>query len=158
MTPGAHQPKAVPDIGDVAPGGDGTAVEGHAAPRAEQRTAAGPDGGQDMGLVMGVAVGHRSSPVPCCPLRPAQVKVQRWKTIQEATNRVAKEAIEIEGTVHEVLPNATFRVQLENGHEVLAYLSGKMRQNYIRVLEGDRVKVELSPYDLTRGRVTYRYK
>jgi translation initiation factor IF-1 len=71
---------------------------------------------------------------------------------------LAKEAIEIEGTVTEVLPNATFRVELENGHEVLAYLSGKMRQNYIRVLEGDRVKVELSPYDLTRGRVTYRYK
>jgi len=72
--------------------------------------------------------------------------------------RVAKEAIEIEGTISEVLPNATFRVKLENGHEVLAYLSGKMRKNYIRVLEGDRVKVELSPYDLTRGRVTYRYK
>jgi translation initiation factor IF-1 len=72
--------------------------------------------------------------------------------------RVAKQAIEIEGIVTEVLPNATFRVELENGHEVLAYLSGKMRQHYIRVLEGDRVKVELSPYDLTRGRVTYRYK
>jgi translation initiation factor IF-1 len=71
---------------------------------------------------------------------------------------VAKEAIEIEGTVNEVLPNANFRVELENGHEVLAYLSGKMRQHYIRVLEGDRVKVELSPYDLSRGRVTYRYK
>ena len=72
--------------------------------------------------------------------------------------RLAKDAIEIEGTVTEVLPNATFRVKLENDHEVLAYLSGKMRQNYIRVLEGDRVKVEMSPYDLTRGRVTYRYK
>lgn len=72
--------------------------------------------------------------------------------------RVAKEAIEIEGIVNEVLPNARFRVELENGHEVLAYLSGKMRQHYIRVLEGDRVKVELSPYDLSKGRVTYRYK
>ena len=72
--------------------------------------------------------------------------------------RVAKEAIEIEGLISEVLPNARFRVELENGHEVLAYLSGKMRQHYIRVLEGDRVKVELSPYDLTKGRVTYRYK
>ena len=72
--------------------------------------------------------------------------------------RVAKEAIEIEGTVNEVLPNANFRVELENGHEVLAYLSGKMRKNYIRVLEGDRVKIEMSPYDLSRGRVTYRYK
>lgn len=71
---------------------------------------------------------------------------------------MSKEAIEIEGVVTEVLPNATFRVELENGIEVLAYLAGKMRQNYIRVLEGDRVKVELSPYDLTRGRVTYRYK
>lgn len=71
---------------------------------------------------------------------------------------MAKQAIEIEGTVIEVLPNATFRVRLENGHEVLAYLSGKMRQHYIRVLEGDRVKVELSPYDLTRGRVTFRYR
>ena len=71
---------------------------------------------------------------------------------------VAKDAIEIEGTITEVLPNATFRVKLENDHEVLAYLSGKMRKNYIRVLEGDRVKIELSPYDLTRGRVTYRYK
>lgn len=64
----------------------------------------------------------------------------------------------MEGKVREVLPNANFRVELENGHEVLAYLSGKMRQHYIRVLEGDRVKVELSPYDLSRGRVTYRYK
>jgi len=71
---------------------------------------------------------------------------------------VSNDAIEIEGTVKEVLPNATFRVQLENGHPVLTYLSGKMRQNYIRVLEGDRVKVELSPYDLSRGRITYRYK
>ncbi|HIN79233.1 MAG TPA: translation initiation factor IF-1 [Gemmatimonadetes bacterium] len=71
---------------------------------------------------------------------------------------MAKEAIEIEGTVSEVLPNTNFRVKLENGHEVLAYLSGKMRRHYIRVLEGDRVKCELSPYDLSRGRVTYRYK
>ena len=71
---------------------------------------------------------------------------------------MAKEAIEIEGLVSVVLPNARFRVELENGHEVLAYLSGKMRQHYIRVLEGDRVKVELSPYDLSKGRVTYRYK
>ena len=71
---------------------------------------------------------------------------------------MAKEVIEIEGLVSEVLPNARFRVELENGYEVLAYLSGKMRQHYIRVLEGDRVKVELSPYDLSKGRVTYRYK
>ena len=71
---------------------------------------------------------------------------------------MGKDAIEIEGTVTEVLPNATFRVELENGHDVLAYLSGKMRKNYIRVLEGDRVTVEMSPYDLSRGRITYRYK
>jgi translation initiation factor IF-1 len=69
-----------------------------------------------------------------------------------------EEAIELEGTVNEVLPNANFRVELENGHQILAYLSGKMRKHYIRVLEGDRVKVGLSPYDMTRGRVTYRYK
>jgi translation initiation factor IF-1 len=72
---------------------------------------------------------------------------------------VAKEeAIELEGVIHEVLPNATFRVELENDHEILAHLSGKMRKHYIRVLEGDRVKVEVSPYDLSRGRVTSRYK
>lgn len=71
---------------------------------------------------------------------------------------MSKASIEIEGTIVEVLPNTTFRVELENGHEVLAYLSGKMRKHYIRVLEGDRVTVELSPYDLTRGRVTYRFK
>jgi translation initiation factor IF-1 len=77
---------------------------------------------------------------------------------EEIPPRMGKDAIEVEGTVTEVLPNATFRVELENGHEVLAYLSGKMRKFYIRVLEGDRVKVEMSPYDLTRGRITYRYK
>ena len=71
---------------------------------------------------------------------------------------MAKDAIEVEGTVTEVLPNTNFRVKLENDHEILAYLSGKMRRFYIRVLEGDRVKVEMSPYDLSRGRVTYRYK
>ena len=62
------------------------------------------------------------------------------------------------GTVKEVLPNTTFRVELENGHKVLAYVSGKMRKHYIRILRGDRVAVDLSPYDLTRGRITYRYK
>ncbi len=71
---------------------------------------------------------------------------------------MSNDAIEVEGTVTEVLPNANFRVELENGHNILAYLSGKMRKFYIRVLEGDRVKVEMSPYDLTRGRITYRYK
>ena len=71
---------------------------------------------------------------------------------------MAKDAIEVEGIVTEVLPNTNFRVRLENDHEILAYLSGKMRRFYIRVLEGDRVKVEMSPYDLSRGRVTYRFK
>ena len=66
--------------------------------------------------------------------------------------------IEIEGAVVEALPNAMFRVELTNGHKVLAHISGKMRQNYIRILPEDRVVVELSPYDLTRGRITYRYK
>lgn len=69
-----------------------------------------------------------------------------------------KDAIEMEGTITEPLPNAMFRVQLDNGHEVLAHISGKMRMHYIRILKGDRVLVELSPYDLTRGRITYRYK
>jgi translation initiation factor IF-1 len=69
-----------------------------------------------------------------------------------------EEALEIDGTVQEALPNAMFRVELENGHEVLAHISGKMRKFYIRILPGDRVKVELSPYDLTRGRITYRMK
>ena len=69
-----------------------------------------------------------------------------------------EDAIEVEGKVLESLPNAMFRVQLENGHVVLAHISGKMRMNYIRILAGDRVKVELSPYDLTRGRITFRVK
>ena len=69
-----------------------------------------------------------------------------------------KDAIEVEGKVTEPLPNAMFRVELENGHNVLAHISGKMRMHYIRILPGDRVLVELSPYDLTRGRIIYRYK
>ena len=69
-----------------------------------------------------------------------------------------REAIEVEGTVSESLPNASFRVELANGHEVLAYVSGKIRLNFIRVLPGDKVLVELSPYDLARGRITYRFK
>jgi len=71
---------------------------------------------------------------------------------------VARDGIQMTGSIKEVLPNTTFRVELENGHEVLAYVSGKMRKHYIRILRGDRVSVELSPYDLTRGRITYRYK
>ncbi len=69
-----------------------------------------------------------------------------------------EEKIEMEGTVIEALPGTQFRVRLDTGHEILAYLSGKMRKHYIRILLGDRVRVELSPYDLTRGRITYRFK
>ena len=69
-----------------------------------------------------------------------------------------EEAISVEGTVIETLPNASFRVELENKHVVLAHVSGKMRMNFIRILPGDRVTVELSPYDLNRGRITYRFK
>ena len=69
-----------------------------------------------------------------------------------------EELIETEGTVIEALPNAMFRVELENGHRVLAHVSGKMRMNFIRILPGDKVKLELSPYDLTRGRITFRVK
>jgi translation initiation factor IF-1 len=72
---------------------------------------------------------------------------------------VAKEeALEVEGTVVEPLPNAMFRVELENGHRILAHISGKMRMHFIKILPGDKVTVELSPYDLTRGRITYRAK
>ena len=69
-----------------------------------------------------------------------------------------EEGIQVEGTVVEALPNATFRVELENGHRLLAHISGKMRMHFIKILPGDKVTVELSPYDLTRGRIVYRYK
>ncbi len=69
-----------------------------------------------------------------------------------------QDAIEVEGTVLEPLPNGMFRVELDNGHKVLAHVSGKIRMNFIRILAGDKVTVELSPYDLSRGRITYRYK
>jgi translation initiation factor IF-1 len=86
-----------------------------------------------------------------------------WTLLRER-RRVAEDmpkkdgVIEIEGTVVEALPNAMFRVELSNGHKVLAHISGKMRQHYIRILPEDRVVVELSPYDLSRGRIVYRYK
>jgi len=69
-----------------------------------------------------------------------------------------QESIQVEGTVLETLPNASFKVKLENGHEILAHISGKMRMNYIRILPGDKVLLELSTYDLNRGRITYRFK
>mgnify|MGYP000451147170 CR=1 FL=1 len=72
---------------------------------------------------------------------------------------MAKEdAIELEGTVLEALPNAMFKVELENGHTILAHISGKMRMHYIKILPGDKVKVEMTPYDLTKGRISFRYK
>ena|SRR5699024_66710 len=84
-----------------------------------------------------------------------------WKKDRDKKeeNIVAKDdMIEIEGTVVDTLPNAMFKVELENGHEILAHVSGKIRMNYIRILPGDKVTVEMSPYDLTRGRITYRFK
>ncbi len=69
-----------------------------------------------------------------------------------------QDAIKIDGVITETLPNASFRVKLDNGHEILAHISGKMRMHYIKILVGDKVTVELSPYDLTKGRITYRYK
>jgi translation initiation factor IF-1 len=98
-----------------------------------------------------------------CP-RPGAVSGRPWAdracpaTRNTWESLPKKDAIEVEGTVTEPLPNAMFRVQLENGHNVLAHISGKMRMHYIRILPGDRVLVELSPYDLTRGRIVYRYK
>ena len=94
-----------------------------------------------------------ASPVGPCP------KCGIHPPIKE--NPLAKpkeDAIVLEGTILESLPNAMFRVELENGHKVLAHISGKMRMHYIRILPGDKVQVELTPYDLTRGRITYRYK
>lgn len=84
---------------------------------------------------------------------------RQWRASTLAEDMAKKDGvIEIEGTVNEALPNAMFRVELANGHIVLAHISGKMRQHYIRILPEDRVVVELSPYDLTRGRIVYRYK
>jgi translation initiation factor IF-1 len=83
------------------------------------------------------------------------VAVRVFEGIQD----MAKEdSIEVQGTVLETLPNAMFRVEIENGHKILAHISGKMRMHFIKILPGDKVTVELSPYDLTRGRITYRFK
>ena len=78
--------------------------------------------------------------------------------VRYARRQMAEEKIEMEGEITEALPNTMFRVKLDNGHDVLGHISGKMRRHYIRILPGDRVKIELSPYDLDRGRITYRYK
>jgi len=86
-----------------------------------------------------------------CPSRGVLLKPK----IEE---NMAKDVIEIEGTILESMPNAMFRVKLENDHEILAHISGKIRKNFIRILPGDRVKVEMTPYDLTKGRITFRLK
>ena len=94
---------------------------------------------------------------------PGSTAVPRVRSFQSPVGgttlpKPKEDAIVLEGKVTEPLPNAMFRVELDNGHPVLAHISGKMRMHYIRILPGDRVQVELTPYDLTRGRITYRYK
>jgi translation initiation factor IF-1 len=95
---------------------------------------------------------------PGYSLEGAQSPVTTRISRRSALPKPKEDAIVLEGTVIEPLPNAMFRVELENGHKVLAHISGKMRMHYIRILPGDRVQVELTPYDLSRGRITYRYK
>jgi translation initiation factor IF-1 len=105
--------------------------------------------------------GPRARPVPEGPVAPASGRPGGTTAYAEknAEDMAKKDgAIEVEGRVVEPLPNAMFRVELENGHKVLAHISGKMRQHYIRILPEDKVVVELSPYDLSRGRIVYRYK
>ena len=80
------------------------------------------------------------------------------KTANGSSHQKGQDTYEVEGVVLETLPNATFKVELENKHQILAHISGRLRQNYIRILPGDKVLVEISPYDLSRGRVVYRYK
>ena len=109
-----------------------------------------------------VRAGGSIAPRPCRgSARPTPIfaGVCRVRTSKETTLPKPKDdAIVLEGTINESLPNAMFRVELENGHKVLAHISGKMRMHYIRILPGDKVQVELTPYDLSRGRITYRYK
>ncbi len=93
---------------------------------------------------------QRTSPRPAARKTPS--------ASAEAVRKTKDDAIEIEGTVIEQLPNTTFRVELPNGHRLLAYMSGKMRKHFIRIILGDRVTVSLSPYDLDRGRIVYRFK
>jgi translation initiation factor IF-1 len=101
-------------------------------------------------LLVGLCTGHHRESAALGPTqsRPRSITLAKPK----------EDAIVLEGTIVESLPNAMFRVELENGHKVLAHISGKMRMHYIRILPGDKVQVELTPYDLTRGRITYRYK
>ncbi len=94
---------------------------------------------------------------PSCPSTIHRV-TESTASEEKALPKPKEDAIVLEGTIRESLPNAMFKVELENGHAVLAHISGKMRMHYIRILPGDKVQVELTPYDLTRGRITYRYK
>jgi translation initiation factor IF-1 len=95
---------------------------------------------------------RRDAPAVCGVL----ARVQQFAASSGGTEMAKEEAIQMEGTVMETLPNTTFRVELQNGHVVTAHISGKMRKNYIRILKGDTVTVELTPYDLTKGRIIYR--
>jgi translation initiation factor IF-1 len=110
---------------------------------------------------------RRSAGVSSCRKKRSRSQTEVWyrhsfrtqpKGLFAREVAVKEEKIEVEGEVVEALPSTMFRVQLDNGHSVLARISGKMRKHYIRILPGDRVKVELSPYDLTRGRITFRMK
>src|SRR5919108_179439 len=92
------------------------------------------------------------------PSRSKHVDEETRAKREARAGSVKEAALELEGVVEEALPNTMFRITLDNGHSVLGHISGKMRKHYIRILPGDRVTVELSPYDLTRGRITYRYK
>jgi translation initiation factor IF-1 len=98
------------------------------------------------------------SPRPALSRKPASWQNARFNDSRQAHPMAKDDVIEMEGTVQETLPNTMFRVQLENGHVVTAHISGRMRKHYIRILTGDKVKVEMTPYDLTKGRITYRMK
>ena len=100
----------------------------------------------------------RSRQAACGSVRFGKTARPVRRSFEEELLAQKEEAIELEGEVTEALPSTMFRVQLDNNHSILAHISGKMRQHYIRILPGDRVKVELSPYDLSRGRITYRFK
>lgn len=101
---------------------------------------------------------YRSSNNNSSRNRPAQAPGTQAPQPGPFIKESKKDAIAVEGKIVEALPNAMFQVELENGHNVLGHISGKMRKNFIRILPGDRVVIELSPYDLTRGRITFRYK
>jgi translation initiation factor IF-1 len=120
---------------------------------------------EPFGPAQALGGGFRNDPV-CCPVGlrrsvcacRAAVRHRKFRNRETHLPKPKEDAIVLEGTVVEPLPNAMFKVELENGHKVLAHSSGKMRMHRIRILPGDRVQVEITPYDLTRGRITYRYK